>query len=669
MKTLLNKILNKIVKYRKKLVYSFFAMIVWQVFLFNIGWVWFNTNVYAADGNSNTATQNQTFQQYANDLIKKIRFYSSFCYIILYPLLYLAGSLVDNSFIYGASFWFDVILWKLWNISKNLANFTLWFLFIYEIFLWLIKENSVWQRLKKILVSSLVAWLWIQASWFAIAALIDLSTVATYGVGWLPLSVLNAEEKKVEIYVPKMAITSDLNGDKSSADDYIPVNIYFVWEKDWSPFYISPCATAKSWSTTYIIWPKLVYYSEWQWNSPVSVEKNSCNYEWQVYYFTLHSDLDKDRWNIWSDLSEVKKNQVRYVSEMATFKQNFNPEQKWLGENIVEYWYEMEDWWTIWMDLGNKNKKQNFTYIWDLVKKTESYLWVFSSLYNSLINSTSGWIVNADNKSTYTNLLEILFTFWHCFALVLPLAAMVVALLIRIFVIWVAIILSPFIVLCYAFTEIGVEDKNFSFLDKIPEIWSYLKLWNLCKLIFSPVVICLAVSLSCVVVNIMTTQIESQIITHWMDLFGWYFWDLIKINIQWVTVNFVKLLFALFWVAITWVLVWAAVTSWAFKDWIMKKIKESANNFIQSYPVVPIPQYKEDWTFNWFASVWFKSVLWSDSSLAQKIMSKTFDNLNDGGQEDIINNLINRPDEGNAPNSSDKESIWWDGLDNNENDK
>lgn len=44
-------------------------------------------------------------------------------YVLIYPILFLAAKLVDNSLIYAETFDFDAVLRKLWNIMRNLANF------------------------------------------------------------------------------------------------------------------------------------------------------------------------------------------------------------------------------------------------------------------------------------------------------------------------------------------------------------------------------------------------------------------------------------------------------------------------------------------------------------------------------------------------------------------
>jgi hypothetical protein len=46
-------------------------------------------------------------------------------YVILWPLLWIAGWAMDNSLIYGEIFGLDQALFKFWQIMKNFANFAL----------------------------------------------------------------------------------------------------------------------------------------------------------------------------------------------------------------------------------------------------------------------------------------------------------------------------------------------------------------------------------------------------------------------------------------------------------------------------------------------------------------------------------------------------------------
>ena len=60
----------------------------------------------------------KTFSELATWLINL----ASWLWVVLAML---AGKLMTNSMIYGEFIGLDVYLWKIWNISKNFANFAL----------------------------------------------------------------------------------------------------------------------------------------------------------------------------------------------------------------------------------------------------------------------------------------------------------------------------------------------------------------------------------------------------------------------------------------------------------------------------------------------------------------------------------------------------------------
>jgi len=51
-------------------------------------------------------------------------------YIIVWPLVSLAGIAMDNQMVYGSFMYLDAPLRKLRNLVKNLANFALGFIFL-----------------------------------------------------------------------------------------------------------------------------------------------------------------------------------------------------------------------------------------------------------------------------------------------------------------------------------------------------------------------------------------------------------------------------------------------------------------------------------------------------------------------------------------------------------
>lgn len=105
----------------------------------------------------------------------------------------LAGTFLTNSWVYAEALWLDVLFWKYWNVTKNIANFWLWFYFVYVIFRWLIKQwkEKITDNLKNILLWLLIAWVWIQASWFFVATVIDVSTITLAAAGSFPSQVIS----------------------------------------------------------------------------------------------------------------------------------------------------------------------------------------------------------------------------------------------------------------------------------------------------------------------------------------------------------------------------------------------------------------------------------------------------------------------------------------------
>ena len=111
----------------------------------------------------------------------------------------LAWTFLTNKWIYGEVLWLDALLWKFRNMMKNIANFGLWFYFVYIIAKWIIKQwkEDITKKLKDIILRLLVAWIWIQASWFLTAVVIDVSTI-TLAAAWAFPSQIIAWSPQVE---------------------------------------------------------------------------------------------------------------------------------------------------------------------------------------------------------------------------------------------------------------------------------------------------------------------------------------------------------------------------------------------------------------------------------------------------------------------------------------
>lgn len=613
---------TNILRHKKSLIYGALALFIGQICFFNLWWLGVNNSVYAAD----TSTQNATFQESATRRLHDLSFLKKWCYILLYPILILAGALVNNSFVYAEVFSFDTVLWQLWNIVRNLANYALWFLFVYKIFNFLTTGQKS-SDIGNLLRSTLIAWIWIQASWFLLAVLIDISNILTYSVGWLPIHILWTQSDSWENadfwnpYVFQTVISLDLD-DPDSIYYYLS-NTATGWAQWWNHF-IAECETfsfkENEWWEELIVAPKIVYYYDW--SGYYKTEMNKCHVWDDVFNLNEKELADGILWQnapnpTWKDsqnkyrdsldeaikkLTQKTKDQLIW-GEIAAWKvlQIKNAHLTWDG-----IWHTYEGA-TPWLDVDNKVvwEEWNMAKLHDILQWDDGYIWVFSALYSSLLNAWSDFKIQ--DVWIYSELLNTVLSFCHLLAVGIPLLAMLVVFFMRIGVIWMAIILSPIIILLRAFK---FEDKVF----KKGTILENLAVGNLIRVIFSPAVICFAVSISTVLVRIIST-VNAE---HVMDgdktqIFGW----LIQLELAWLWQGVWKLICSVIWVAISWFLIWSAVqASSLWKSKFVQSIKNFATSTLWALPIVPVPG-KDGVSF-----VWVDAVKKIPSQIEQQVKSK-----------------------------------------------
>ena len=628
------------------------AFLICQISFFNIGGVWIENQVFAADWD--TPTQNEFFVQKATERNEKLSFVNKVVYVLIYPLLVLAGKLADNSFVYWEDFWFDTVLWHLWIITRNLANYALWFIFLYKVFEFLWN----WQKtedIKNILKSSLIAWVWIQASWFIMASLIDVSTILTYWVWWLPYSVLkNFDDKGENPYILKTIVDLDVN-DINNVDMFL-TNVW-NWTTSWN-FYISECRTFtyKNWddSEELILAPQRIYYSAWNsggsTGSIFKTDQFRCNLRGQVYYFNdLYGEIDS-KFVSCTTFSGCELAQEEYKSTLGKSEAEILSKEKnevesfiisakilqvgnahltgWIGSGLWSIMYTGDD--HRWLDVGNK-----WTWEWQTSRLQDlmdghSYVWVFTALYSSLMNAWKDII--PQDVWTFPDLLNVALWLWHSLAIGIPLIIVAVVFMIRICVLWLAIVLSPFIVLLSSFKWIG---KVFG-LDEGNGWWKILKSLfdykELLRIIFAPAIICFAISISTVFVTILLGLNALEIASP--DILWW----LIKLKIENISLNIWKLIISILWIAITWFLVWAAVESSAlWKIKVIQDMKNLAWTALWSIPIVPVPTKDWNLTLIWansaFGLNWQK---WIVSTISDDI-TNTFDTESTKAIEQFMN--------------------------------
>jgi len=599
-------------KYRKNIIYGALVFFAVQVCFFDIWWIWLNNEVFA-DGQQ-TADQNATFNQKVNDWLLTISFFQKVVYVVLYPILAVMWKLVDNSLVYWEVFGFDSVLWQLWNIVRNLANFGLWFLFLYYVFRYIFtvlgksgKTSDKWP--KWIIMRSLIAWIWIQASWFVMWALIDLSTILAYGVWWLPISTLGTQTDIWNPYMLQTVVSVD-------SDDVDSMAFYLTDPKwEWSN-YISQCETVtvqSGWTIqeTLLLAPKFIYYKN-DWKFYPTTWK-LCHFDDQVYYFkNLYDWENKIIWQIWDEWSDEKKRkelQHTYDESIKNAQQEITSLQldvvndKIKGDKgeLLQIWDAHASWWVAWniftwIEYGKDDKlgldtDNKWTWeSWHLTPLKDtlsgSYVWVFSALYSSLLNAWYNMRVsNVVNNSKTVGLLNAVLSFCHMMAIAIPLLVMMIVFVMRIGILWMAIALSPMIVLLTVF---GLDEK----IDK-DSILSNLTIWNLLPIIFSPAIICFAVSVSTVLVRMILNLNRQKIDIADANDFMWW---LVNLTLSGLWVNLWKLLCGAIWIAITWFLLWMAVeSSKLWKGKVVQWLKNLATTVLWSVPIVPVPWVWKDW--------------------------------------------------------------------------
>ena len=102
----------------------------------------------------------------------------------------LAGALMTNNILYWTFLHLDASLWTLRNIMKNFANFALWFFVLFAIVRNIVSgpfgKDTGDRKPIKIIQKTLIAGVLIQASWFLMWAVVDVSTIITSAIWTFP---------------------------------------------------------------------------------------------------------------------------------------------------------------------------------------------------------------------------------------------------------------------------------------------------------------------------------------------------------------------------------------------------------------------------------------------------------------------------------------------------
>lgn len=539
------------------------------------------TNVQWTTTPANTPLIDKMWLVELLDLILKV------VYILLWPLLVIAGWAMDNTLVYGSMFHLDLPLWKFWNIMKNFANFTMGFLVLVAI-LKSIFTNSGMGTLKDgksplgLIKKTLIAGILIQASRFLLAATIDVSTVATYAVGWLPLSVL----KTTDLWQKKILAVDaniDLNKIQNLNDKWDVISLtYSAW-----PHKLAACKLSNNANDTesarYIIWRRqlsgtemwkcvfggnmIMFFDETGLNNYFVGQGNWATYQWFLdWTFSIDPSIIT---------TLISGGQIIDVYAWSSFNASKDSGAVWFANTPA-------------MMLA------------DIVTKSKWFVWPMVMIYSSLLNFAEISDSGTDSFGKITG--EMIIRTWFALMLFFPLLALAVVLIIRIWFLWLVIAASPFIVLLETFKDTIKLPKDFSLAED-------LKLSNIFSVIFAPVATVFALSLAVIfittLINTFTpkTGSDTSISTALSPTIqklpsdGWsqkyLVWgsemSLTNFNrwgsldwFSWIIVNLISL-----WLMRA--LVFAAIKSNSIGKKFGQQIETFGSGFMSTLPIVPMP--------------------------------------------------------------------------------
>lgn len=612
-----------------KRIIFFWLIVVWLILLFSPN-VTYASSLFSS-------FEDQLFTQNISGLIKMI---SHVVYVFIRPCLVIAGTALDNSLVFGKFLHLDAALWNIWNIMKNFANFTLWFVFIFTIvvnlFKWALEKADPMKNAKDTVTATLVAWVLIQMSWFLVAVLIDLSTILIVSIWGLPLSMIQSYNKDVA-EVPVMKMNVEITNDES----------YYYYSYWWHNF--APCLLInKEWDVDeniivpnldweYIAWRKRLYLSSW-----VKFDEWYCTLNWYLYHYEESTGFfaNEGTWHYeetWNTLEEINTNYYNNLKQYLDYvAQNTGlvEEEKnscflisaygtdYDGEcNQVCSWY----WDVPYSDDIFTKTTDKFT-LQELMEKSKWWVWPFVTMYSSILNYQD-LVMNPGSGSVMWNLFGFIINTFFALVLFIPILILAVLLIIRIWYLWVVVAISPILVLVHTFTKLGGDwpFKSLSGKDWFKKLFAKFGVKEIMTQIFSPVIVVFAVSLciiflstiyktkpekdqasstlsafwiECVEVKdddaegdwnsnscenadnakqnkkcdysilwLVTIRLNAQNYNHWKDMFVWVLMELLATWIVWFFMKFA---------------IWMMWEKW-------KKLMDSAQEFVASMPVVPLP--------------------------------------------------------------------------------
>lgn len=385
-------------------------------------------------------------------------------YLILRPLLAVAAAAMDNSLVYGDAFYLTNALFKFRQVIRTFANYTIGLYFVWSIlaaFFWNKLENVFSWLLKNVAIAAIL----VNMSRWLLAALIDLSTIATVTMWALPLHILKEDTIfKENVYYMKTYNNLNLNASTAPNADNFDFSIMYgcTQEAEGAPpstRYYLPCGINNYQLLTGGTEGENLSRSQYKQNF-IDVWKNETN---------INTD------NITNDYCVYDKQLIRNA-----YGTGIN-DCKVLQGLLVE---------------GKKEGIAQCATVDKILTKSVNMSWPLFTIFSSILNMSEMWLTT-NSWSIKEVALNLLIKLIFCIALIIPLIAFAVVMIIRVVYLWLIIAFSPLITIAIAL------QRGESLSGKIQGVLSNIfKPTQIISLIFLPVIAVFWLSISIVFLSL-----------------------------------------------------------------------------------------------------------------------------------------------------------------------
>ncbi|MCK9467178.1 MAG: type IV secretion system protein [Candidatus Absconditabacterales bacterium] len=584
--------------FKKKTIKKFLGILI----LFGVSSMFLANNKVVAQIDTTPNQTNTTEEskiKNMSELNEIFTYISNAIYALLWPVLFIIGISLDNTLVYGSFLHLDASLWTLWNIMKNFANFALGFLVLFAIVRNIFAGPFGGKSGEKrgpisVIKKTLIAGVLIQASWFVVAAVVDISTILTYSIGGLPMTIMQNNPEQND--QPILGLKAVVNTKGSGGINKMSLQYYSTYGDE----SISPCYTSKNipgLTGEYIVGRKEIVVKSGQnfisgyctlggW--PYRYKENPAYSDFLTGTNESYITNLKNYFETGTNNEETYSGLLADCSIIAIDFSNLSETCKNQGYGILK----KDD--AFFKNAGDSNTTK-FT-LTNVLEKSKGFVGPFITIYSSMLNF-SDLAGAAPGESVVGDFLDLIIKIFFAAILFIPLVVLAIVLIVRIGMLRLIIAASPVLVL------VAVFKKELNIKGSGDGMMAYFDGAQIVKLIFAPVFVVFAISMSMIFLSALNTrdiqknsglsneQFEELGITKNKDSFS--FLGLVEIELDMKRINegmdmlswFITMFFA---TGIMRFFLFFAIRMTKIGDKIGKGFQESAQNLAKNLPIIPI---------------------------------------------------------------------------------